>query len=161
MFSVWLILGCCIGHNNQRFFIYWLFYMFIGTAYSTILNAIFIWFVHGEEFFSAITLLKMVFPLVMFMFETSTMQFYLIMNLLSLIGSIFTFFLLRYHFRNVLRGCITHEAIRQFDLGPMENIRLVFGKRWYLTWMSAFIHSELPFDGIDWQQIYERTTKNL
>lgn len=140
---------------------YWLFYMFIGTTYSTILNAIFIWFVHGEEFFSAITLLKMVFPLVMFIFETSIMQFYLIMNLLTLIGSIFTFFLLQYHFKNVLRGCVTHEAIRQFDLGPMENIRIVFGKRWYLTWISAFIQSELPFDGIDWQQIYERTTKNL
>lgn len=84
------------------------------------------------------------------------------MYLLNVIGSVFTGFLLFYHIRNMLRGCLTHEALRQFDLGPLENTRIIFGTRWYLAWLSPFINSPLPYDGIyDWQKIYEKSTKNL
>lgn len=135
--------------------------MFIGTAYGTILNTMFIWFVHGEEYRTAMTLLKIVFPLAMLMFESSVFQFYLLMYVINLIGAVFTGFLLFYHVRNMLRGCLTHDTLRQFDLGPLENTRMVFGERWHLAWLSPFVQSELPFDGIDWQKIYEKTAKNL
>lgn len=153
--------GCCVGHHNQRYFIYLVFYLFIGTAYSTVLNTVFVWFVHGDEYRSTITIFKIIFPVAMFMFETSIYQYYLLMYLLNMIGATFTGFLIFYHLRNVWRGCLTHESLRQFDLGPMENIRMVFGVRWYLTWLAPFVQSDLPFDGIDWQKIYEKTTKNL
>lgn len=135
-------------------------HIFLGTTYASVLNSIFIWFIHGDEFRSTITFIKIIFPLAMFLFESSTMQYYLLMYLLNLIGSIFTGFLLYFHLKNLWRGCVTHEVIQQFDLGPMDNIRMVLGKRWYLTWISPFLHSELPFDGIDWQTIYERASKN-
>lgn len=125
------------------------------------LNTVFVWFVHGDEYRSTITIFKIIFPLAMFMFEASIYQYYLLMYLLNMIGATFTGFLLVYHLRNVWRGCLTHESLRQFDLGPMENIRMVFGIRWYLTWLAPFVQSDLPFDGIDWQKIYEKTTKNL
>lgn len=153
--------GCCIGHNNQRFFIWLVFYLFIGTTYASILNSIFIWIIHGDEFRTTITFIKIIFPLAMFMFEGSTMQYYLLMYIINLIGSVFTGFLLYYHVRNMWRGSITHEAVRQFDLGPWNNIQMVLGKRWRLTWISPFLQSQLPFDGIDWQHIYEKTSKNL
>lgn len=82
------------------------------------------------------------------------------MYMLVVIGAVFTGFLLIYHVRNMWRGVLTHEPLRQFDLGPMENIRMVFGVRWYVAWLSPIIRSDLPFDGIDWQRIYEKMSKN-
>lgn len=158
---MFLFTGCCIGHHNQRYFIYLVFYVFVGTTYASVLNTIFIWYIRGEEFRTLITCLKIVFPLAMFMVDASISQYYLLMYLLNMIGSAFTGFLLYFHLRNVWRGCVTNEAIRQFDLGPLENIRMVFGKRWYLTWLSPFITSELPLNGCAWQSVYDKTSKNL
>lgn len=97
----------------------------------------------------------------MFMVDASIYQYYLLMYLLNMIGCVFTGFLLGFHLRNVWRGTLTHEAIRQFDVGPMNNIRMVFGSRWYLTWISPFIQSDLPLNGCDWHTVYEKTTKNM
>lgn len=97
----------------------------------------------------------------MLMFNQTVYQYYLLMYLLNVIGAVFTGFLLFYHLRNVWYGQLTHESLRQFDLGPLQNVRMVFGGRWYLIWVSPFVRSDLPFDGIDWQKIYEKTTKNL
>lgn len=93
--------------------------------------------------------------------DGSEFQYYLLMYILVLIGAVFTGFLLFFHLRNMWRGILTHESLRQFDLGPMENVRMVFGERWYLAWLSPFVQSELPFDGIDWQKICEKSTKNV
>lgn len=153
--------GCCIGHNNHRYFMNLIFYVFIGTAYSTVLNTIFVWFVHGDIYRTSITIFKIIFPLAMLMFEFSSYQTYLLVYILNMIGAVFTGFLLFYHLRNIWRGCLTHESLQQFDLGPSENFRMVFGARWYISWISPYIRSDLPFDGINWQQIYEKSTKNL
>lgn len=85
----------------------------------------------------------------------------MLMYMLLVIGAVFTGFLLIYHVRNMWHGILTHESLRQFDLGPMENMRMVFGERWYVAWLSPFVRSDLPFDGIDWQKIYDKITKNL
>lgn len=153
--------GCCVGHHNQRYFMGLILYLFIGSAYSTILNSIFIWCVHADQYRTLLSIIKIIFPFAMLVYETSVYQYYLLMYILVAIGAVFTGFLSIYHLRNVWRGCLTHEALRQFDLGPLENIRMVFGVRWYLTWLSPFIQSKLPFDGINWQKIYEKTAKNL
>lgn len=150
-----------MGHHNQRYFISLVFYIFIATAYASILNSIFIWYIHGDEYRTMLTIFKLVFPFAMLIYETSIFQYYLLMYIVIVIGTIFTGFLLIYHLRNMWYGCLTHEALRQFDLGPLENIRMVFGVRWYVAWLSPFIRSDLPFDGIDWQKIYEKTAKNL
>lgn len=135
--------------------------MFVGCAYSSVMNSIFIWIVHGDEYRMSLTMLKMVFPLAMLMYETSIYQYYLLMYMLLIIGAVFTGVLLIYHLRNMWRGCLTHEPLRQFDMGPMENIRMVFGVRWYIAWLSPIVRSDLPFDGVDWQKIYDKVTKNL
>lgn len=97
----------------------------------------------------------------MLMFEFSSYQTYLLVYILNMIGAVFTGFLLIYHLRNIWRGCLTHESMKQFDQGPLKNFRMVFGARWYISWISPYIRSDLPFDGINWQQIYEKSTKNL
>lgn len=156
-----MLIGCCIGHYNQRYFMYLLLYLCIGSTYTTLINSYYVWVFHADEFRNAVTLLKIVFPLAMLMYETTVMQCYLLMYLLNVVGSAFSGFLLGYHIRNIWRGCLTHESVRQFDLGPMQNVRMVFGERWYITWLSPLVESKLPFDGLDWQLVYDKTLKNL
>lgn len=130
----------------------WLtFYLFVGTMYSSLYNHFFIWSVHGEHFRNSMTPLKLVFPLAMFVMDASTGQYYLLIYLINMIGGLFAGLLLFYHVKNLLRGRLTHEKTKQYDYGRIENIRIVFGDRWYLTWLSPFVQSELPHDGIEWK----------
>lgn len=129
-----------------------LFYLLIGTVYSSILNSYYVWFLHAERFRGSITLLKMAFPLAMLVLNASIEQYCLLIYLINLVGSLFAGFLLYFHTRNLLRGRLTHEKNKQFNFGRIENIRIVLGERWHLTWISPFIRSPLPHDGINWQR---------
>lgn len=130
----------------------WLtFYLFFGTLYSSLFNHFFIWSVHAELFRNSWTFLKIIFPLAMFVMDASTGQYYLLIYVINVVGGLFAGLLLFYHARNVLRGRLTHEKTKQYDFGRIENIRIVFGERWYLTWLSPFVQSPLPHNGIEWQ----------
>ncbi|XP_055640393.1 probable palmitoyltransferase ZDHHC24 [Toxorhynchites rutilus septentrionalis] len=153
--------GCCIGHKNHRYFIVFLLYLFIATTYASILNNYFMWFVRGEEFRNWTSLLKIVFPLAMLVIDTSTKQYYLVIYLINMVGMCFTGVLLVYHGKLILSGRVVHERnCRDYDLGPMENLRMVLGKRWHLTWLSPFILSELPHNGINWDSIQQEASKS-
>lgn len=138
-----------------------LVYLFIGTVYASIFNNTFIWIVHGDLYRNNITLLKIVFPLMMLVYDVSVTQFYLLMYLINMIGMFFTGFLLFYHGRVIVSGRVTHEATQQFDLGRWKNVRMVLGRRWYLTWLAPFVDSPLPHDGIHWDQVLEESVKNM
>lgn len=146
-----LYTGCCIGHHNQRYFIWLTFYLLFGTVYCSLYNHFFIWSVHSDHFYNSWTFLKIVFPLAMLAMDASTGQYYLLIYLINAVGGLFAGLLLFYHVRNLLRGRLTHEKTKQYDFGRIENIRIVFGERWYLTWLSPFVHSPLPHDGIEWE----------
>lgn len=156
-----LFSGCCIGHHNHRYFVMLVIYLFIGTVYASLFNNTFIWILHGDLFRNNITLIKIIFPLAMLVFEWSAAQFYLFMYLINMVGCFFSGFLLFYHGRIILNGRVTHELAHQFDLGWKENIRIVLGKRWYLTWISPFVDSPLSHDGIHWDRVLEESVKNL
>lgn len=130
----------------------WLiFYLVVGTFYSSLFNHFFIWSVHGEQFRNSWTFLKIIFPLAMFAMDASTGQYYLLIYLINMVGGLFAGLLLFYHIRNLLSGRLTHEKTKQYDFGRWENIKIVYGERWYWTWLSPFVHSPLPTDGIEWQ----------
>lgn len=85
------------------------------------------------------------------MFDTSAEQYQLLIYLINLVGCFFLGFLLYYHVRNMLLGRGTHEKTKLYELTRIENIRNVLGERWYLTWISPFLISKLPHDGVNWQ----------
>lgn len=143
--------GCCIGHHNHRYFMWLIFYLFLGTFYSSLFNHFFIWSVHGEHFRNWWTFLKLIFPLAMFAMDASIKQYYLLIYSINMVGGLFTGLLLFYHLRNLLHGHLSHGKTKLYDFGRIENIRIVFGERWYLTWLSPFVQSRLPHDGIEWQ----------
>ncbi|KAK9877895.1 hypothetical protein WA026_020121 [Henosepilachna vigintioctopunctata] len=143
--------SCCIGHFNHRYFVVFVFYMFLGTLYATIYNFCFIYDVlHFESLGS---LWKIVFPLVaLFVFFTYK-EWFLAATLLTAIGSAFTGVLLVFHGKLILRNKTTHEKEPEcfkYDRGAIANIKDVFGDKWYLVWLSPLIKSELPQDGINW-----------
>ena len=69
-------------------------------------------------------------------------------------GFLFTSAMLVYHLRLVFKNQTTFEdgkGITAYDMGSwFKNAKEVFGKRWYVTWISPLVPSELPSDGVHW-----------
>lgn len=153
--------GCCVGHLNHRYFMMLVFYLCVGTAYASAFNNYFIFVVHADRFLELYTILKIAFPFIMIAFEPSVNQLYLTGYLINMIGMLFTGFLLAYHVQNLRTGSLVHDRSSPafYNLGLRRNIEMVFGKRWYLTWLSPFVHSELPHDGIHWETVLEQSIK--
>ncbi|XP_065073856.1 probable palmitoyltransferase ZDHHC24 [Ochlerotatus camptorhynchus] len=153
--------GCCIGHRNHRYFIMFVLHLFIATFYASILNNYFIWFVHGEEFRNWTSLVKIVFPLAMLLIDISTTQYYLVIYLINMIGMLFTGVLLVYHGRLILSGSVVHERnSHEYDHGRLNNLIMVLGERWHLVWLSPFLESKLPHNGVNWDLIQKEVAKS-
>ncbi|KAJ8937759.1 hypothetical protein NQ318_006622 [Aromia moschata] len=61
----------------------------------------------------------------------------------------------------MLRSVVTHErnTTSKYDRGPWENVKIVLGDKWYLVWLSPWIESRLPCDGIDWSSMVSDKVK--
>lgn len=145
--------ACCIGYFNHRYFIYFTFYIFIAMIYSFYYNvkflSLFITWNHG------LVLVKFIFPLASFVIDFGDESLYVFLVVINVIVGLFTGFLFIYHFNNVLRGRIVPEISTYtekfvYDKGWKNNMIEVFGSRWYLTWISPFISSPLPGNGVEW-----------
>lgn len=154
--------GYCIGHYNHRYFIWLITYLFIATTYAFCYNTYYLWILHGTEYISSLTFFKLIFPLALFLIDVSNQQLGLLIYLIGTIGMLFTGFLLYFHLRIVLRGSVVFDRkSNQYDLGLKRNIEMIFGNRWYLTWLSPFIYSKLPHDGINWNDVLTESSKNI
>lgn len=145
--------ACCVGHKNQRYFIMFVLYMFVATIYAFFYNNYFIW--NRIEFVFPMTLIKLVFPVAMFVFDYdgTNNQIYLMLYILIFVGMIFTGALFFYHANLVIKGCTSDENNKNnltYNLGWRRNIVEVFGERWYLVWLLPYIESKLPQDGVTW-----------
>ena len=145
--------GCCIGHYNHRYFLMFIFYLFVATTYSFCYNNFFIWTKINFDF--PMSLVKIVFPLAIFLFgfDPSIQQFYLMLYIVSVIGMCFTGVLCIYHFHLVLIGSVSNERTKgnyKYNLGWRQNIKQVFGDKWYLTWIMPYVSSKLSHSGISW-----------
>ncbi|XP_054275141.1 probable palmitoyltransferase ZDHHC24 [Macrosteles quadrilineatus] len=145
--------GCCVGHLNQRYFFYFLAYLAIGTVYALYFNTFFL-FQYTK--FSALSFIKFTFPLAIFLLgiDYSIEHCYTLFYVINLLGMLSAVFLLYYHGSSMTKGLVMYENshnIFDYDSGSLkENIKQVFGDRWYVTWVSPFIQSKLPSDGINW-----------
>ncbi|XP_017773429.1 PREDICTED: probable palmitoyltransferase ZDHHC24 [Nicrophorus vespilloides] len=152
--------GCCVGHNNSRYFIIFLIYMFIATIYATPYNICFIY--NMIDISSIKSVICLIFPLAMVFVEFTWNQFFMFLVLIIIVGSAFTGFLSYYHIHILCKGYITPEKkmkVKIYDLGLMDNIKVVFGERWYLTWLAPFVESQVKHDGINWKEIETQKDK--
>lgn len=146
--------GCCVGHYNHRYFLVFLLFMFLGTLYATYFNCFYIW--NNFELMSLLAVARLLFPLAMLVFgaDSPVKQVSILIFLINVAGAIFTLALLVYHGRLVLKGTVTYEhnhKVTDYNYGPERNVREVFGDRWRVAWISPFITSELPHNGIEWE----------
>ncbi|XP_055373992.1 probable palmitoyltransferase ZDHHC24 [Condylostylus longicornis] len=156
--------GCCVGHKNHRFFCVFVIYMFVSTFYTTLHNIIY--FYSQVEFHKLVTLIKMICPLLMFILDNSLINIYIFLFDINVFCLFFSLIMILYHSKIILSGRVSHEYEKQksnstkYDLGWKKNLLVVFGKRWYLVFVSPFCHSELLMNGINWELFEENSFKN-
>lgn len=149
--------SCCIGHYNHRYFILFIFYMLLATLISLPFNIYFLW--DALTFSELSFVATMIFPVIMFLvdmgpdnIDINTM--YIVIFTINIAGLIFCAAWFYFHIRLIITGKVVHEmrrCISSYNLGKEMNLKMVLGERWYLTWISPFLFSELPSDGITFQ----------
>lgn len=146
--------GCCIGLYNHRYFIMLLFHLSLATLLCACYNSYFIWLV-STDFDHWLSYTRILFPIAFLIKEYSLEQYYFLVYLIDMIGAFLIVTLLFYHYTLIKEGVVVHEKSYNqgniYDLGTRKNFELVFGERYHLTWISPFIASKLPHDGIRWQ----------
>ena len=144
--------GNCIGHSNRRYFLLFLFYVWLAATYSTFLHFDYvIEMLHG---FSWQALFTMLAPMISWMAGSSSAIHFPVAFLSSstLIASLLVGGLLCWHLMNVTTGQTAHERAKgchDYDLGWRRNVEQVFGKNWTYAWITPFIPSPLPTNGIE------------
>jgi palmitoyltransferase len=150
--------GNCVGHKNQRYFLTLLLYLTIGAAYANYLNMDYtLEAVGGELSFRAI--LTMILPLLSWTLGLSGAYTFAVsfVSAMCIVGFLLFAVLFVYHGRNLYHGQTCFEAgngIHEYDCGPLENLRQVFGRRWYIAWLNPFIVSPLPGNGMEFRPRY-------
>lgn len=147
--------GCCIGHKNQRYFVTMVFYFWMAALYATVMNVDLIYHLFGE--ISLKVVFVMFLPILAWLFQvveavTMTMAF---MISLCLIVCLLTTALLGYHLLNIANGQTVFEKshkIKDYDLGLVNNLMVVFGKNWTYCWLFPWIPSPLMGNGLEFSK---------
>ncbi|XP_017836400.1 probable palmitoyltransferase ZDHHC24 [Drosophila busckii] len=146
--------ACCIGHYNYRYFFYFMVYLCIGALYSSINASIYFWYLHADHYCRLYSLVAMFLPTISLTVHASWENFYLFIYELNLVAFGMSALLLIFHSSIFKRGALVRERQnRKYDFGLRGNFEMVLGKRMYLTWLSPFIRSDLPHDGIHWSPL--------
>jgi palmitoyltransferase len=134
----------CVGLVNHRNFLLFLFYFFIGTTYSVIYNSYYIWILNSHIFATWSTAFKMALPMFM-AFYSSGKELHLLFYMLVIIGSALSGVLIIYHGQLVTKNSLTHEKNKgAYDLGLVDNMKIIFGSRWLLSMVWPFTESPVP-----------------
>lgn len=132
----------CIGFYNQRFFIVFLIYFFIGSTYCFFYNTYYIWILHGNFYLHWMTPLRMIFPMFMVFFTSTDITLFIYM--LLFIGSAFSGVLLVFHAKLIAKNATTHERNKgAYDMGLVQNLKIVFGDKPFHTLLWPFTKSTL------------------
>lgn len=143
--------GCCIGHHNYRYFFFFVVYLCIGALFSLTTTSIYLWYLHFDTYWSLSTLITVLFPMLSFALYASWENFYMLIYELNILAFGISTLLLIYHLPIFKRGAVMkHRMSTKYDYGLRGNAEMVLGKRMHLTWLSPFVRSELPHDGINW-----------
>ncbi|XP_062137105.1 probable palmitoyltransferase ZDHHC24 [Drosophila sulfurigaster albostrigata] len=143
--------GCCIGHHNYRYFFYFLVYMCIGAGFVVINASIYLWYLHADYYWRPYTVIALFVPALSFTLFASWENFYLFLYELNILAFGISLLMLIYHFPIFKRGAVMKQRnSTKHDLGLRANAEMVLGKRMHLTWLSPFLRSDLPHDGINW-----------
>ncbi|XP_069063734.1 probable palmitoyltransferase ZDHHC24 [Pleurodeles waltl] len=150
-----VLLGQCQGHANYRYLMGFLIYCWAGLLYATLFNAEnFTNILHeGVSIHSFLLLLMPWLMLVTGQISASTFVFAFVADI-CVVGLLFCSGFLALQTALLFRGATSKEwycGQRCYDLGWRHNVREFLGTRWFLIWLSPWIASPLPGDGIHFE----------
>ncbi|KAH8358572.1 hypothetical protein KR093_000881 [Drosophila rubida] len=147
----------CIGHTNQRYFIALLTHLTVGNLVVFIYNAVYVFMVRLPVFSDPLIFLTQFqgFDPVKYFESFKQNPNWIIINgailKISIFSLVFVASQLGMQLYMVSRGsCMYFLQDRSYDLGFLNNWRLVLGKRMLWTFVSPFIRSPQPSDGTQW-----------
>ncbi|XP_037948390.1 probable palmitoyltransferase ZDHHC24 isoform X1 [Teleopsis dalmanni] len=144
--------SCCVGHKNQRYFLMFVCYLFLGSLYAFAYNTYYIWVLKGDVYRNWYTVLKMSGPFMVVITGFSRNDVYLFFYSLNILALIYSLALLIHHGRNVLSGDVCYNSgSNMYDEGWKQNLKTIFGERMHLVWISPLISSKLEHDGLQWK----------
>ncbi|XP_070538489.1 probable palmitoyltransferase ZDHHC24 [Ptychodera flava] len=147
--------GKCVGYYNQRYYFVTLIYLTLGALYANYLNFDHAWALLGGINWRSI--LTMILPFMAWILGFTEKYTFMMSFLCGTCIITFGLFsvLLFWHGDLILKGQTTHEKSvkdKSYDLGWRENVKEALGERWKLVWLSPFISSPLPGDGIEFKK---------
>lgn len=140
--------GCCIGHQNQRYFLCFILNLLVGSIFALIYSSVYMWVLNGSCYLKVmVSWPKLTSPLDDFVIKVQLMIYTL--HVLVFISSLIA---LSFYVPIALRGEVYAEKGNRtkYNNGLFLNLRSIFGKRMHLVWLSPLVKSELPEDGYTW-----------
>ncbi|VVC43681.1 Hypothetical protein CINCED_3A015874 [Cinara cedri] len=139
----------CVGHYNRRYFLWFLLYMSAACFYEIVLIS---YYMYNEVTIQMTDLIVLFWPIPKIItFYLNTAQTCIVLLIFSIIGVIYSSLLFIFHLNKVCKGLVCREKQeKNYDFGLVKNLESVFGEKWYITWISPFIKSKLPYDGFNW-----------
>lgn len=138
----------CVGHYNRRYFLWFLLYFSTASLYEIILIGYYAYHEVTIQFSDLMVLIPI--QSLVTGFHLTVGQIFVFLLTLNLVAVTMSTLLLIYHLDKVRRGSVCHENQDEYDFGFVQNMKTVFGEKWYITWVSPFVESKLPYDGLDW-----------
>ncbi|XP_060801054.1 probable palmitoyltransferase ZDHHC24 [Amyelois transitella] len=147
-----LFLHRCIGLNNQRYYLLYLFYLTVSMIYSMYYNYLF-----TNSKFDGYGLLlsisRLLNPMVRILLKSycvGTEDLCALFFMINIGVFLWSTALLHFHLKNVIRGLTWHDALlrKKFYEGTklshemwQENLMSVFGTRWHWAVLWPFVES--------------------
>lgn len=151
------VMSCCVGFDNQKYFLTYLFYQVLTAIYGSYFNIWYIWnSVQPGCMWKAI--LKIAFPLIgVFYIDWTSYQFHCFVILIILLVGIMATLLLIFYIRLISKGVTLFENKKlknkdKYNIAILENVKTVLGDKWYLFWLEPWVDSKLPGDGMNWKR---------
>ncbi|XP_039493489.1 probable palmitoyltransferase ZDHHC24 [Drosophila santomea] len=145
--------GNCVGHNNQRYFIWFSFHAAIGSGVALFDNFL-LADKHGIGFFDLITANLIIYNAFM---NPGTQDFVIFYRIISVLGvNIFAVLFPAALFCSQVvtvrnNSVMNNYCDRTYDLGIKNNLTLILGSRRLWTFLSPNIKSPLPHNGTQWK----------
>ncbi|EDV53626.1 probable protein S-acyltransferase 12 [Drosophila erecta] len=133
----------CIGHNNQRYFFWFTFFMALGTGAAWAIH-----FIATLQYFSFSDLISSDFhrdnlPPYWLVFTLILNSYILAAPLSSMLLQISVL---------ILNGTLHDFNSDTYDLGLWENFKMIVGKQVFWTFLSPTVKSPLLHDGTQWNE---------
>jgi len=143
--------GVCVGHANQRYYVCAILYMLIAAVYGNFYHFRFMIDQLGDLGHFGIPICIAIPHFCAIFGYLSFYQF--LVCVLSFTGFLLLVLLLwmfLIQMAQIVNGQTQYERRRgdhMYGNGALENIKAVFGIRWYIAWLFPWISSPLPENG--------------